>query len=55
MIALAEAGLGNIDVAFEWVNRGIEARDTNMTGMAPAGTTVVPFHAGEPLNWRLAP
>jgi DNA-binding winged helix-turn-helix (wHTH) protein/TolB-like protein/Tfp pilus assembly protein PilF len=42
MIALAEAGLGNIDAAFEWVNRGIEARDTNMIAMAPAGTTVVP-------------
>jgi hypothetical protein len=24
------------------VNRGIEARDTNMIAMAPAGTTVVP-------------
>ena len=40
MIALAEAGVGNIDGAYEWVNRGITARDVNMTPMVRPGTAV---------------
>jgi TolB-like protein/DNA-binding winged helix-turn-helix (wHTH) protein/Flp pilus assembly protein TadD len=45
MIALAEAGLGNVDRAYDWINRAIEVRDVNLTSTVPHGTTVEPGDA----------